>query len=145
VDSTPDNILNGRLCACNPSFSIIFRVFISTCENTSWSFIWLFFTDRWVPHLSDRHQGKSRLNPKNQPSEQTLWTKAVQSLYNKDCVNAKPVFWYSYKKFQCDFVFSTRIVLLHLLGFALRINFQGLILTSLMSITKVWDPPVSEQ
>jgi hypothetical protein len=39
----------------------------------------------------------------------------------------------------------TGIVLLQLLGFALRINFQGLILTSLMSITEVWDPPASEQ
>jgi hypothetical protein len=35
---------------------------------------------------------KSRLNPKNQPSDQTLRTEAVQSLYNKNCVNVKPVF-----------------------------------------------------
>jgi hypothetical protein len=32
VDSTPDNILNDRLCACNPSFNVVFRVFISTCD-----------------------------------------------------------------------------------------------------------------
>jgi hypothetical protein len=35
---------------------------------------------------------KSRLISKNQPSEQTLRTEAVQSQYSKDCVNVKPVF-----------------------------------------------------
>jgi hypothetical protein len=38
---------------------------------------------------------ESRLNPKNLPSEQTLRTKAVQSLYNENRVNAKLVFWYN--------------------------------------------------
>jgi hypothetical protein len=42
-------------------------------------------------------KGKSRLNPKEnnsqiKPSEQTLRIKAVQSLYNENYVNAKPVF-----------------------------------------------------
>jgi hypothetical protein len=35
VDSTPDNILDDMLCACNQSFSVIFRVIISTRGNKS--------------------------------------------------------------------------------------------------------------
>jgi hypothetical protein len=35
VDSTPDNILDDRLCAYDRSFSVVFRVIISTRGNTS--------------------------------------------------------------------------------------------------------------
>jgi hypothetical protein len=35
VDSKPDNILDDRLCACNRSFSVVFRVIIITHGNTS--------------------------------------------------------------------------------------------------------------
>jgi hypothetical protein len=53
-------------------------------------------------------QRKTRSNPKNQPSEQTLRAEAVQSLYNKElCQRQASIFdTANHKKSQCDFAFK---------------------------------------
>jgi hypothetical protein len=59
------------------------------------SSIWSFFTDRWVPHLSDRHQGSQGQTLSSKLQSKPYKLNQYNPCTTRSCVNAKPVFWYN--------------------------------------------------